>query len=76
MIKEIKELSDSELREAIKSLGNTTWDETNPLYELAERVYGEGALVSNILMLATPLALELEARTAPKSEPTALELIK
>jgi hypothetical protein len=58
----IKELSDSELREIIKSLHNVIWDDDAPLRTLAIKVHGDDTTLT-MLMLGTHLAFELEERT-------------
>lgn len=60
---EIKELTDFQLREAIRSLQNVTWDENALLRVLASKIHGEDNTMT-MLMLAVPLAVELEERTS------------
>jgi hypothetical protein len=59
----IKNLTDFQLREAIRSLQNTTWDENALLRVLATKIHGDDNVVS-MLSLAVPLAVELEERTS------------
>lgn len=61
--KEIKNLNDDQLREAIRSLQNVTWEDDDPLRLLSCEVYGPDSSVTTMLMLAVPLAVELEERT-------------
>ena len=63
--KDIKELTDIQLREVIRSLNNVTWDEDALLRTLASKIHGEDTVVT-MLMLAVPLAIELEERTLKK----------
>lgn len=59
---QIKKLSDSELREVIRSLQNVTWEYDALLRTLAKEIHGEDNVMT-MLMLAVPLAVELEERT-------------
>ena len=59
----IEELTTADLRTAIEQLTYSTWEEDALIRTLASRVYGDDYIVTHILMLATPLAVELERRT-------------
>lgn len=63
----LKTVSDEDLREAIKSFKNTTWDEDAILRKLTIQMYGEGTDdVMHMLSMAVPLSIELEYRTRKK----------
>ena len=59
---EIKELTDNQLREAIQSLQNSG-GEKSLLRVLSLKINGRD-YVTDMLILAVPLALELEKRTS------------
>ena len=59
----VKDLTEKEVRELIKSLQNRTWEEEHPLRELAIKVHGDDNVVS-MLALAVPLAIALESITS------------
>lgn len=62
--KEIINLTDFQLRAGIKEFDSTTIGD-GILRTLATKIYGEGNdNIGNMLLLAIPLAFELERRTA------------
>lgn len=60
--KDIEKLTDTQLREAIQSLQNVTWESDAILRVLASKIHGTDNTMT-MLALAVPLAVELEKRT-------------
>lgn len=64
---DFSKLSNSELREAILSLNNSTHDENSILRKIAKDMLGNDTVLS-MVALGVPLALELEKRTKDNME--------